>query len=66
MFNGGEDNTICRMSHWIDEFETDKPAIRDAVQAIRKPHQLFHEALKKIKTAYSQGEILEMRPKSGR
>jgi methyl-accepting chemotaxis protein len=62
MFDGGEDHTACRMGHWLDEFKTDNPALRDAVQAIQEPHRLFHEALKKIKTAYSQGEILEMRP----
>ena len=62
MFDGGEDHTACRMGHWLKEFKTDNPALRDAVQDIEEPHRRFHEALKKIKTAYSQGEILEMRP----
>jgi len=62
MFDGGEDHAACRMGHWLNEFKTDNPALRDAVQAIEEPHRRFHEALKKIKTAYSQGEILEMRP----
>jgi methyl-accepting chemotaxis protein len=62
MFDGGDDYAACRMGHWLNEFKTDNPDLRDAVQAIQEPHRLFHEAVKKIKTAYSQGEILEMRP----
>ncbi len=62
MFDGGGDYASCSMGHWLNEFKTDNPALRDAVQAMQDPHQRFHDAVGKIKTAYSQGEILEMRP----
>ncbi len=62
MFDGGDDHVACSMGNWLNEFKTDNPALKDAVQAMHEPHQLFHEAVKNIKTAYSQGEILKMRP----
>jgi methyl-accepting chemotaxis protein len=62
MFDGGEDHTACAMGNWMAAFKSDNPALKAAVESMRDPHHRFHEAVKKIKTAYSRGEILEMRP----
>ncbi len=60
-FEGGEDSTACNLGKWLAVFKTENPDLALEMKSIQKPHQRFHEAVKKIKIAYKQGDAEQTR-----
>ena len=58
-FEGGEDAEKSSFGLWLRNFKNDNRELIGAVAEIRKPHQDFHNVIKKIKEAIRQGDIEE-------
>jgi len=55
-FEGGDDHTACNFGKWLSTFNTKNSEINTILEEIKSPHQKFHEEIKKIKLALSQGD----------
>jgi methyl-accepting chemotaxis protein len=53
-FDGGEDHTACYLGKWMLGFHSDNPELTVTLNAMKFPHQKFHEAIKKIKAESSR------------
>ena len=56
---GGEDHTACNAGKWLGTFKTDNADLTREMEAIRAPHQHFHEVVKKIKGLVAAGNKAE-------
>jgi methyl-accepting chemotaxis protein len=54
-FEGGGDHSACNAGRWLSTFKTSNPSLAAGVEAIRAPHQKFHEATHKIKGLLAEG-----------
>jgi methyl-accepting chemotaxis protein len=59
IFAGGESHTDCNFGRWMGSFQTDNPAIRQAMQTCAEPHRRFHEAIRQAKQLVQEGKIEE-------
>lgn len=54
-FEGGDDHTTCNFGKWLTTFKVENAEISNIIEEIKISHQKFHEGIKKIKLALSQG-----------
>lgn len=54
-FEGGTDPTQCNFGKWLAGYTTSNPELRKIIEEVKPYHQKFHEAVKDIKYAVSQG-----------
>jgi len=54
-FQGGEDHTACNSGKWLASFKCNNQALMREMEAIRGPHQRFHESIKTIKGLVAAG-----------
>jgi methyl-accepting chemotaxis protein len=54
-FQGGEDPTACNFGRWLAGFQTRNPKIAETLKGVRLHHDLFHHAVRDIKSAAANG-----------
>mgnify|MGYP005849833265 CR=1 FL=1 len=54
-FEGGEDPAACNFGRWLGTFQTRNPRIAEALKGVRLHHDLFHHAVRDIKSAAANG-----------
>ncbi|MEW6489201.1 MAG: methyl-accepting chemotaxis protein [Thermodesulfobacteriota bacterium] len=54
-FQGGEDPTACDFGRWLGGFQTRNPKIAETLKGVRLHHDLFHHAVRDIKSAAANG-----------
>jgi len=58
-FEGGEDHTTCNFGRWLAAFTSENESLKKTVDAMRAPHQRFHEAIRQIKQLVADGKADE-------
>ncbi|TVM32831.1 methyl-accepting chemotaxis protein [Oceanidesulfovibrio marinus] len=54
-FDGGGDPAGCNFGKWMATFSTTNPVIAKTLERVKKPHDQFHEAVDRIKSAMRMG-----------
>jgi len=54
-FKGGTDPTACRFGKWMASYTTSNPELSKTLAEVKTPHNKFHAAVAKIKTAHAGG-----------
>lgn len=58
-FEGGDDHNACAFGKWLSSFATPNADITQLVNAMRGPHQDFHDAVREIKKLVAAGKTEE-------
>jgi methyl-accepting chemotaxis protein len=58
-FEGGDNHNLCNFGRWLGTFQSSNPDIRRIINAMREPHQRFHESLPNIRQAISSNRKQE-------
>ncbi len=58
-FKGQLDHNLCSFGKWLNNFETNSPDLRDALERIKSPHEELHDVGGEIEDYIIEGDIRE-------
>lgn len=58
-FNGQLDHNLCNFGKWLNNFETNSPELRQALEVIKLPHEELHAVGSEIEIYIAEGDIRE-------